>query len=189
MRLWVLLSTAVALAMDALAVAIATGIHLKRASFRQTFRLAWHFGLFQLLMPIAGWFVGAELRALVQSIDHWLAFVLLAAVGGKMIFEAAQDPRSRRRSADPTKGGSLVMLSIATSVDALAVGFGLSLIGVSIWWPAVLFGLTAAAFTTAGMHLGRLLSGSSPVDRYAEILGGLILIVIGFAILHEHGFF
>ena len=86
--LWVLLSTAIALAMDALAVAIATGLHLKRVSLRQTFRLSWHFGLFQALMPIAGWLPGVELQARVRSFDHWIAFVLLVAVGSKMILEA-----------------------------------------------------------------------------------------------------
>jgi putative Mn2+ efflux pump MntP len=187
--LWVLLSTAIALAMDALAVAIATGLHLKRVSLRLTFRLSWHFGLFQALMPIAGWLPGVKIQARVQNFDHWIAFVLLVAVGGKMILEAIRHEERRRRRSDPTRGGSLVMLSVATSIDALAVGFSLSLLGVPIWWPAVLIGITAAAFTAAGMHLGCLLSGASRLDRYAELFGGLVLIVIGLVILREHGIF
>jgi putative Mn2+ efflux pump MntP len=186
---WVLLSTAIALAMDALAVAIATSIHLKRVSLRQTFRLSWHFGLFQALMPIAGWLSGFGLEARLRKFDHWIAFVLLAAAGGKMIMEAVRHAGRGRRRSDPTRGGSLVMLSVATSIDALAVGLSLSLLGVSIWWPAVLIGFTAAAFTVAGMHLGCLLSGSSRFDRYAEMFGGLVLIVIGLVILREHGVF
>jgi putative Mn2+ efflux pump MntP len=187
--LWVLLSTAIALAMDALAVAIAAGLHLKRVSLRQTFRLSWHFGLFQALMPIAGWLPGVELQARFRGFDHWIAFVLLVAAGGKMILEAVRHPGRSRRRSDPTRGGSLVMLSVATSIDALAVGFSLSLLGVSIWWPALLIGFTAAAFTAAGMHLGCLLSGTSRLDRYAEIFGGLVLIVIGLVILLEHSVF
>jgi putative Mn2+ efflux pump MntP len=187
--LWVLLSTAIALAMDALAVAIATGLHLKRVSLRQTFRLSWHFGLFQALMPIAGWLPGVEFQARLRNFDHWIAFVLLIAVGGKMILEAVRPAERRRRSSDPTRGGSLVMLSVATSIDALAVGLSLSLLGVPIWWLAVLIGITAAAFTAAGMHLGCYLSGASSFDRYAEIFGGLVLIVIGLVILREHGVF
>jgi putative Mn2+ efflux pump MntP len=186
---WVLLSTAIALAMDALAVAIATGLHLKRVSLRQTFRLSWHFGLFQALMPIAGSLPGVELQARVRNFDHWIAFMLLVAVGSKMILEAVRHAGRSRRPSDPTRGTSLVMLSVATSIDALAVGFSLSLLGVSIWWPAVLIGITAAAFTAAGLHLGCLLSGASSFDRYAEMFGGLVLIIIGLAILREHGVF
>jgi putative Mn2+ efflux pump MntP len=175
--------------MDALAVAMATGLHLKRVSLRQTLRLSWHFGLFQALMPIAGWLPGAGLQTHLKNFDHWIAFVLLIAIGGKMILEAVRHVEHRRRRSDPTRGGSLVMLSVATSIDALAVGFSLSLLGVPIWWPAVLIGATAAAFTAAGMHLGCLLSGGSSFDRYAELFGGLVLIVIGLVILREHGVF
>lgn len=189
MSFWVLLSTAIALAMDALAVAIVTGLHLRRVSLRQTFRLSWHFGLFQTLMPIAGWLPGVGLQTRFQNFDHWIAFLLLAAVGGKMILEAVRHSGRRKRRSDPTRGGSLVVLSVATSIDALAVGFSLSLLGVPIWWPAALIGITAAAFTAAGMHLGCLLSGASSFDRYAELSGGLVLIVIGLAILREHGVF
>jgi len=189
MGIWTLLATAVALAMDAFTVALATGISLKRVSPRQTFRLAWHFGLFQALMPVGGWGLGISVRTLIENTDHWAAFGLLAFVGGRMICEALR-PRTREFSRqDPTKGGSLIMLALATSVDALAVGFSLSLLEISIWWPALVIGVTALAFTAAGLHLGRLVGSSSHVDRYAEVVGGIILLGIGAVILREHGVF
>ncbi|MBM3791230.1 MAG: manganese efflux pump [Acidobacteria bacterium] len=187
MNIWVLLGTAVALAMDAFAVALATGLHVERVGFRRTFRLAWHFGLFQALMPIAGWSLGAGVHSLVLEIDHWVAFALLAFVGGKMTAGAFHRSGERRPVADPTRGGSLVMLSFATSLDALAVGFSLSMLRVSIWRPAAVIGAVAAAITAAGLHLGRFLGRGSRLDRYAEVFGGLILLGIGLAILRDHG--
>ena len=189
MSSWVLLATAVALAMDAFAVAIAAGMGLKTVSLRQTFRLAWHFGIFQALMPIGGWLLGASIHSIVEQVDHWTAFGLLLFVGAKMIFEALRGSESPAGMQDPTRGGSVIMLSVATSIDALAVGFSLSMLGVSIWWPALVIGITAAAFTAAGMHLGRVVGTRSKVNRYAEIAGGVILIGIGLAILHDHGVF
>ena len=122
MQLLTILGIAVALAMDAFAVAVATGVNLKDISYRQTFRLSWHFGLFQALMPIIGWWLGASIQSYVENYAHWLAFILLALVGTNLLREAvttdtgeAQD----RSSKDSTKGITLVILSIATSIDAL----------------------------------------------------------------------
>lgn len=184
-----LLATAVALALDALAVAIAAGIGLRAVSFRQTFRLSFHFGFFQALMPVAGWLLGESVYSLIERFDHWVAFVLLMFVGGKMILEGAVRGDPSVPKGDPTRGGALVMLSIATSIDALAVGFSLAMLRVSIWWPALVIGITALLFTAAGMHVGGRLGSSSHAGRYAESLGGVVLIVIGCVILHEHGVF
>jgi putative Mn2+ efflux pump MntP len=189
MGTWALLATAVALAMDAFTVAVAAGINLKRVSFRQTVRLALHFGVFQALMPMAGWGLGTSVHSLIRNIDHWAATALLVFVGGKMVFEALGHHDRAAGRQDPTKGASLIMLSIATSLDALAVGFSLSMLRISIWWPALVIGVTAALFTAAGMHAGRFVGSKSRLDRYAEVLGGLILVGIGFAILREHGVF
>jgi len=178
---------AVALAMDASAVAIATGVSLKQVSFRQTFRLSWHFGFFQFLMPVLGWSAGLSVRSSIAAYDHWLAFGLLAFVGGKMIMEAFGDDKGKGSKRDPTKGYSLVLLSIATSVDALAVGFSISVLNVAIWMPAVIIGIVAAAFTIAGLYLGKKAVSGMLVSRYAEIIGGIILIGIGVNILREHG--
>jgi putative Mn2+ efflux pump MntP len=184
MDLLTLLGIAVALAMDAFAVALATGMNLATLTGRHLFRLGFHFGLFQALMPIIGWLAGLAVQQRIAAWDHWIAFGLLAFVGGHMLWEAFTDDDAEAQANDPTRGLSLVLLSVATSIDALAVGFSLSVLGVSIWMPAVVIGLVAGALTVAGMLLGRRVG-----DRWGprvEIVGGLILIGIGLKILAEH---
>lgn len=182
-----LILLAVALAMDAFAVAVATGVSLKRVSPRQTFRLSWHFGLFQALMPILGWMGGLSVRVYIESYDHWIAFGLLGYIGYKMIREAFEDDDNNR--GDPTKGVRLVMLSVATSIDALAVGLSLSMLGISVWIPAVVIGVVAFLFTMGGLHLGQRVSRAKSLSKYAELLGGVVLFGIGVRILIEHGVF
>jgi putative Mn2+ efflux pump MntP len=174
---------ALALAMDAFAVALGTGAVLSRLTGRHLFRLGFHFGLFQALMPVIGWLAGLTIMQWVEAWDHWIAFTLLAIIGSRMIYEAfSEEEKTDER--DPTRGLSLVLLSIATSIDALAVGFSLSVIGVSIWMPALVIGLVAGILTIAGMLLGGRIG-----DRWGsrvEIFGGLVLIAIGIKILIEH---
>jgi putative Mn2+ efflux pump MntP len=184
-----LLALAVALAMDAFAVAIATGVQLKCVDPRQTFRLAWHFGLFQALMPILGWFLGLTVRGFIESYAHWIAFALLAWIGLRMLKEAFETDTEEAERCDPTRGMSLIMLSVATSIDALAVGLSMSVLGVSIWYPASIIGVVALVFTAAGMHIGRLIGGATRFGQYAEVLGGTVLLLIGLRILSEHGVF
>lgn len=178
-----MLLIALALAMDAFAVALAAGVVLAPVSKRQLFRLGFHFGLFQGLMPIIGWLAGRSIQSLISAVDHWVAFGLLALVGGKMIYEACSDEEQQDRS-DPTKGMTMVMLSIATSIDALAVGLSLAVVGVTIWTPALVIGLVAASMTVVGMLLGGKVG--SIWGQRVEIVGGLILIGIGTKILLEH---
>ena len=178
-----ILGIAVGLAMDALAVALAAGLALGEVSPRQTFRLAFHFGLFQFLMPVIGWMAGLTIESWIAGYDHWLAFGLLGAIGGKMIYEALTAEETAGRS-DPTRGLSLVVLSVATSVDALAVGISLGVLHVRIWYPAVVIGIVACALTAAGMHVGRRFG--SAFGRRMEVLGGLVLIGIGLKILLSH---
>ncbi len=187
MQLFNISAIAVALAMDAFAVAIAAGVMLKKISFRQNFRLAWHFGLFQAMMPVLGWSAGLSIRGWIADYDHWVAFGLLAFVAQGMlraVFKKETDGEERK---DPTRGLTMVMLSVATSIDALAVGLSLSMISVSIWTPALIIGLVAGAFTTAGMHLGKKIGSVTRMSHYAEALGGVVLLLIGFNILREHG--
>lgn len=172
--------------MDALAVALATGLALGDVSARQTFRLSFHFGLFQFLMPVIGWMAGLTIEAWIAAYDHWLAFGLLVAIGGKMIHEARTEMTEAAGRGDPTRGMSLVVLSVATSVDALAVGVSLGVLHVRIWYPAVVIGIVACALTAAGMHVGRRLG--SAFGRRMEVVGGLVLIGIGVRILVSHLF-
>ncbi|WP_300671223.1 manganese efflux pump MntP family protein [Desulfoluna sp.] len=189
MKLIPLIFLAVALAMDAFAVAVAVGISLKKVNARQMFRLSWHFGLFQALMPVIGWLLGVKVLAYVESFDHWIAFGLLAFVGGKMLWEAFEEDGETAEPRDPTRSMSLVILSVATSIDALAVGFTMSVLAVPIAFPAVIIGVTASLFTLVGMQLGTRFASSSRLGRWAEILGGLVLLIIGLHILWEHGVF
>jgi putative Mn2+ efflux pump MntP len=178
-----LLGIALGLAMDAFAVAISAGLSLGRVTPRQTIRLAWHFGFFQAAMPVVGWLAGLSIERWIAPVDHWIAFGLLAFIGGKMIYEALKDEEERQRG-DPTKGWTLVLLSVATSIDALAVGLSLALLDVSIWIPALVIGLICAALTAAGLHLGRRFGNL--LGRRMEIIGGVILIGIGLRILAAH---
>lgn len=175
--------------MDAFAVAIASGIALKRVSGRQTFRLAWHFGLFQALMPLIGWSLGTAMYELVKNFDHWVAFSLLAIIGGKMIYEALGGDKDTDKIKDPTRGAALVMLSVGTSIDAFAVGLSFSLLGISIWLPILIIGVVALVFTAVGLHIGGYAGEKIPIGKYAELLGGAVLISIGVKILFEHGVF
>ena len=179
-----LFGIALALAMDAFAVALAAGLSLPKLTGRHLFRFGFHFGLFQALMPVLGWLAGISVREQIESFDHWLAFGLLSLVGSKMLWEAWQGDKDAPREGDPTKGLSLVLLSIATSIDALAVGLSLALLGVTIWTPALVIGLVAGILTVCGMLLGRQL-GRVWGSR-VEIFGGLVLIAIGVKILVEH---
>ncbi len=183
MSLLNVLGISVGLAMDALAVSIAVGLALATVTRRQTFRLAWHFGLFQFLMPILGWMAGRQAVAHLAAVDHWVAFGLLWLVGGKMLWEARQE-KGPALEKDPTRGLSLVVLSVATSLDALAVGLSMALIGVSIWVPSVVIGLVAGVLTALGITFGSRI-GARWGPR-AEVAGGGVLMVIGARILVAH---
>ena len=179
-----LFGIAIALAMDAFAVALGTGLILPKLTGRHLFRFGFHFGLFQALMPVLGWLAGISLREQIEAFDHWLAFGLLTLVGGKMLWEAWQGDDESPRDSDPTRGLSLVTLSIATSIDALAVGLSLAILGVTIWTPALVIGLIAGVLTVCGMLLGSRLGRAWGTG--VEIFGGLVLIAIGVKILIEH---
>ena len=181
-----IIALAIALAMDAFAVASATGVRLKRVSLRQFFRLAWHFGLFQAMMPVVGWAAGLTVRARIESYDHWIAFGLLSFVGVNMMREAFKLEKDARKNPDPTRGLTLVMLSVATSIDALAVGLTISMLQVAIWFPALVIGMVAGAFTVAGLHLGKSVGSAERFSPVAEVLGGFVLLGIGVKILIEH---
>ncbi len=175
-----LLGISVGLAMDAFAVAIAAGMTIDRLTPRHVFRLSFHFGLFQFLMPILGWLIGNGLAAQISQYDHWVAFGLLGYVGGKMLWEAKSEKESRA-DIDPTRGLSLVTLSVATSIDALAVGVSMAFMGVSIWFPSVVIGIVAAGLTCVGITFGGRIG--SRWGCWAEIAGGIVLILIGLKVL------
>jgi len=185
MNWWSLLAIALALALDAFAVAVVTGIGSVPLTHRRVFRLAFHFGLFQALMPALGWAAGSAVHRWVGSLDHWLAFALLAFVGGRMLWGALRGAEARWAAGDNTRGWSLVMLSVATSLDALAVGISLALVDAPILVPALVIGLVAAALTALGMVVGRWMGALW--GRGFEVLGGLILMGMGVRIVLGNG--
>lgn len=189
MEITTILLVAVALAMDAFAVAVAAGFQLKQLTGRHIFRLSWHFGLFQALMPVIGWFAGRVVVGYIQDYAHWAAFLLLFWIGANMIrdsFNSSSDPQTKK---DPTRGARLVILSMATSMDALAVGFSLAALKTSIVLPVVIIGVTALVFTWVGLVLGNRILSSKRFGKHAELMGGCLLILIGINILHEHNVF
>lgn len=187
MELLKILAISVALAMDAFAVAIAVGICLKRLTVGPVFRLSFHFGVFQAVMPAIGWAVGVSLRSVIESYAAWVAFILLAWVGGHMIKEAfSKEMKEDCQIKDPTKGMKLLLLSVATSIDALAVGFSIALMDVSIVLVCTVIGLTAAGFTILGLYIGKKAGETVLLRQVAEVFGGIILFIIGGNILYEH---
>ncbi len=176
-----LIALAVALAMDAFAVALAAGAILAPLTFRPCFRLAFHFGLFQAMMPVIGWLAGLSVQSFVAAWSHWIAFALLLWIGVRMIREALRAEEDSERAADPSRGLTMVALSVATSIDALAVGLTLAMIDVDIWFPSLVIGLVACGFTVAGLFLGK--RAGELWGKRVEVAGGVILILIGGKIL------
>ena len=170
----------IGLAMDAMAVALGIGATQYADGRRPIFRLSFHFGLFQSLMPVLGWIGGASVAQHVGKIAPWIAFGLLAWVGGRMV-RAGLDTDAESHSSDPSRGHMLVLLSIAVSIDALAVGLTLGVLGVSIIYPAIVIGLVTGALTLLGLRLGRRLGET--FGKRMEIAGGVILIAIGLRVL------
>jgi len=171
---------ALSLAMDAFAVSVSASCTGCITDSRAVFRLAFHFGLFQAMMPVLGWFAGSWIVRFIAGAAYITAFLLLAFIGGRMIINGFSKDETITRP-DPSRGFSLVMLSVATSIDALLVGFSLALIDVSIWYPAAITGIVTAAMSLAGIRLGRFLG--RVIGPSSEIIGGLILIAIGIKIL------
>jgi putative Mn2+ efflux pump MntP len=179
------LGLAVALAMDCFAVSMGLACGLKGLTTKQSVRMAAFFGVFQFGMPVLGWFAGESVVRFMREVDHWVAFGLLAVIGGRMIYESFQlTDEEKACRPDQTRGGRLLVLSIATSIDALAVGLSLGVIKVGILYPAAVIGIVCFAMTVIGARLGPVVGRA--VGKRAELLGGLILIGIGAKIVVEH---
>ena len=182
MNFFVIFATAVGLAMDAFAVAIASGAS---GSLRlvDAFRIGGSFGFFQMVMPILGWFLGKSLERFITSFDHWVAFGLLVLIGLKMIHEFFTTNSCERPPEGMTKR-RLFLLSVATSIDALAVGVSFAVLDYSILWPSVIIGIVTFLIATAGVLIGRVCCCAW--GKRAELAGGIILILIGLKILSDH---
>ncbi len=171
------------LAMDAFAVSITSGLTIKSLKINNALRIAIFFGLFQAIMPLIGWLAGLSFRDFISGVDHWIAFGLLSIIGCKMIYESSKMELSNKRI-NPLNVYVLLMLSFATSIDALAVGLSLSFLNVSIALPAIIIGIVTFLLSIFGVYLGNRFGHY--FERKIEIIGGLILIGIGIKILIEH---
>ena len=174
---------ALALSADCFAVALSSGFNIKTTTLSPILRMAAAFGLAQALMPALGWLLGRTVVNLVSAYDHWIAFILLALIGGRMIWESFR-PEDKKKKVDASKGLLLAGLAVATSIDALAVGLSFAFLKVNIILACVIIGTIAFGVTVGGFFLGKRVK--SFLGRYAEVIGGVILIAIGLRILLSH---
>ena len=179
----------VGLSMDAFAVAICKGLAMPdKVHKRSAFLIALYFGVFQAVMPALGWLLGSQFAHYVTRFAPWIAFALLAWIGGNMIRGGGDDSEDGEScSVDPTKGRKLLILAVATSIDALAVGLSFSLLNINVWGPSTLIGVVCAVITALGLLAGKGLAHADIFGRRAELVGGCVLIGIGLKILYEHG--
>ncbi len=178
-----ILLIALGLATDAFAVCVGAGTTRFVNGPRPVFRLVFHFGLFQALMPVLGWLAGASIERYIAAFDHWVAFGLLAFVGARMI-RSGLDPSDEAAVADPSRGGTLIMLSVATSIDAFAIGLSLAVLRADVFFPALVIGLVAAALSLVGLSIGNRLG--TLFGKRMAIIGGVILIAIGIRVVLTH---
>ena len=183
MHLIELIVIAIGVSMDAFAVSICKGLSLRRLRPSYIISAAAWFGGFQALMPLIGYFIGLSCADLVTEVDHWIAFVLLGIIGGKMMKESFQKDEDCDYNPD-FSFKTMLMLAIATSIDALAVGVSFAFLGVDIWTSILLIGLMTGAFSALGVVLGQIFG--CRFKSKAEFFGGLILVAIGIKILLEH---
>lgn len=177
---------ALSLSLDAFAVSISSGGTMKFLNLRNWLKMAFFFGAFQALMPVIGWLAGISLLEYISSFDHWVAFLLLLLVGSKMIYEGfkIEDLNCEKNKACPFQTWTLLLLSFATSIDALAVGITFSVVKISIITPVLTIGLVTFFMSLAGVKLGY--SGRSFFENKMEIAAGAVLILLGFKILLQH---
>lgn len=177
-----LLLIAIGLSMDAFSVSICKGLTTKKFSWRMALVCGLWFGFFQALMPIIGYFLGAQFQEMIEAYDHWIAFGLLFLIGANMIREAVW---GKEESQDGSLGfKTMLLLAIATSIDAMAVGVSFACIRVKLWSSVIVIGLTTFAFSVLGVKIGNVFG--SKYEKSAGIIGGIILILIGLKILLEH---
>lgn len=178
-----ILLIAVGMAMDAFAVSLGIGTTRQACTLRPVFRLSFHFGFFQFMMPVLGWLAGSQFAATIAAFDHWVALALLGFVGGRMI-RSGLDASAEAFPCDPSRGRMLITLSIATSIDAFAIGLSLAMLQVDILYPSLVIGVVTATLSLIGLLIGHRLG--ELVGKRMEIIGGLILIGIGVRIVVSH---
>lgn len=184
-----ILFLAVALAMDCFTVSIVFGVLLRRIEWRVLTAVAFFFGLFQALMPLAGWLCTSSFQSYIEAYDHWIAFALLAFLGGRMIKESFETEKEERHF-NPRKLKTQLLFAVATSIDALAVGISFACLGYSsistISFPVIIIGIVSFLFSIAGNLLGVKFGKGIEKRLRPELIGGIVLIIIGVRVLAEH---
>ena len=182
MTFFELLLIAIGLSMDAFSVSICKGLTTKEFSWRMALVCGLWFGFFQALMPIIGYFLGAQFQEMIEAYDHWIAFGLLFLIGANMIRESVCGKDEQQDGSLSLK--TMFLLAIATSIDALAVGVSFACIQVKIWSSVIIIGITTFLFSVLGVKIGNVFG--SRYEKSAGVVGGIILILIGLKILLEH---
>ena len=183
MRLWELLVLAVGLSMDAFAVSVCKGLALRRVGLKECLTAGVWFGAFQALMPLLGYLLAARFREAIAAYDHWIAFILLVLIGGNMIREALFE-KDEPETDGALSFRSMLLLAIATSIDALAVGVTFAFLDVNIWSSVMIIGVTTCVLSMIGVKVGSVFGAK--YEKRAELCGGVILILLGLKILLEH---
>lgn len=186
MNILTLLLLSTSLAADAFAVSVATGISEKKISLKNALKMSFSFGFFQAMMPILGFFLAGIFFVYIQNFTHWIAFFLLVYIGGNMIREGLNTDASEEKNKNTFSLRSILLLSIATSIDALAVGVSLRATTPDIWSPAIMIGMVTFFLSFLGIEFGK--KWGTKIGKRAEIIGGSILILIGFKMLLDHFF-
>lgn len=182
MDIWTLLILAIGVSMDAFAVSICKGLAMKQIKFKHMLIVGLWFGGFQALMPLIGYFLGIQFETYITAYDHWIAFILLAFIGGNMIKEALSNEEETADASLAVK--IMLVLAIATSIDALALGVTFAFLQVNIWEAVSFIGVVTFLFSVAGLKIGNVFG--TKYKSKAEFVGGVILILLGIKILLEH---
>lgn len=172
----------IGLAMDAFAVSVCKGLSMKKMNWKSAIIIALYFGIFQAAMPVLGYFLGSTFSSVVESVDHWIAFVLLSIIGGNMIKESFDDEIEKRNDRVDVK--TMLLLAVATSIDALTVGITFAFLKVNIILAVAIIGIITFVLSVLGVKIGNKFGDK--FQNKAELFGGIILILIGLKILLEH---
>jgi putative Mn2+ efflux pump MntP len=186
MELFEIILIAVGLSMDAFAVSITLGLSVKKLKIKEALIPGVYFGFFQALMPLIGYFVGTFFAHKIQSFDHWIAFTLLVIIGGKMIKDSFSKEEDKVKE-NPFQFATMLLLAIATSIDALAVGVTFSFFEINIILAIIIIGFTTFCISIGGVKIGNVFG--TKYKSKAEFIGGAVLVILGFKILIEHLWF
>ncbi len=185
MDLLIILLVALGLSVDSFAVSVANGLAIKNISWVEKLKIAITLSVFQALMPLIGWYAGIEIADYIKEIDHWVAFILLSIIGLKMIYDTLSDDDDKGN--ETLTNSKLIAQSIATSIDAFAVGISFALIDINIVMPVIIIGVITFLASIIGLQVGKFMGAR--FGKFIEIFGGIVLISIGVKILIEHLYF